>query len=101
MILACLCFMILNLAHELDLSIYVIDIDKFLAVELERDGNKTLKKEEEEWQKELESVRNQHALDVAALLSTTQKLQRIRAEKAEILSAELTRLKALLDSQKP
>ncbi|XP_027354967.1 WEB family protein At5g16730, chloroplastic-like isoform X2 [Abrus precatorius] len=102
------------------------EIEKFRAVELEQAGIETVKKKEEEWQKEIESVKNQHALDVAALLSTTQELQRLKqelamtsdaknqalnhaddatkiaeihAEKAEFFSAELTRLKALLDSK--
>ncbi|KAG6707493.1 hypothetical protein I3842_06G034400 [Carya illinoinensis] len=102
------------------------EIDKFRAVELEQAGIEVAQKKEEEWQKELEAVRNQHAMDVASLLSTTQELQRVKqeltktcdaknqalshaddatkiaeihAEKVEILSAELTRLKALLDSK--
>lgn len=102
------------------------EIEKFRAVELEQAGIESAQKKEEEWQKELEAVRNQHALDLAALLSTTQDLQRVKqelamtcdaknqalshaddatkiaeihAEKAEILSAELTRLKALLDTK--
>ncbi|KAG5070356.1 hypothetical protein GLYMA_01G233600v4 [Glycine max] len=102
------------------------EIEKFRAVELEQAGIEAVHKKEEEWQKELESVRNQHALDVSALLSTTQELQQIKqelamtcdaknqalshaddatkiaelhVEKAEILSAELIRLKAVLDSK--
>ncbi|KAL5099779.1 hypothetical protein RYX36_004106 [Vicia faba] len=102
------------------------EIEKFRAVELEQAGIETVKKKEEEWQKELESVRNQHALDVAALASTTEELQRIKqeltvmcdakdqalnhaddatkiaedhAEKAEFYAAELAQLKALLDSK--
>ncbi|KAK7855630.1 WEB family protein At5g16730, chloroplastic [Quercus suber] len=102
------------------------EIEKFRAVELEQAGIEASQKKEEEWQKEVEAVRNQHALDVAALLSTTQELQRVKqelamtcdaknqamshaddatkiaeihVEKVEILSAELTRLKALLDSK--
>ncbi|XP_004511414.1 WEB family protein At3g02930, chloroplastic-like [Cicer arietinum] len=102
------------------------EIEKFRAVELEQAGIEAVQKKEEEWQKDLESVRNQHALDVAALLTTTQELQRVKhelvmtcdaknqalshaddatkiaelhVEKAEILSAELIRLKGLLDSK--
>lgn len=102
------------------------EIDKFRAVELEQAGIEAAQKKEEEWQKELEAVRSQHALDVAALLSATQDLQRVKqeltmtcdaknqalshaddatkiaeihAEKVDILSAEVTRLKALLDSK--
>ncbi|KAF3639849.1 WEB family protein, chloroplastic [Capsicum annuum] len=95
------------------------EIEAFRAVEMEQVGI-------EEWQKEVEAVRNQHAVDVAALLSATQELQRVKrelsmaceaknkalsnaedaakiaethAEKVEILSAELVRLKSLLDSK--
>lgn len=102
------------------------EIDKFRAVELEQAGIEAAQRKEEEWQKEIDSVRNQHALDVSALLSATQELQRLKqelamtcdaknqalshaddatkiaeihAEKVEILSSELTRLKALLDSK--
>ncbi|XP_054812782.1 WEB family protein At3g02930, chloroplastic-like isoform X1 [Prosopis cineraria] len=102
------------------------EIEKFRAVELEQAGIEAVNKKEEEWQKELESVRNQHALDAAALLSTTQELQRIKqelamitdaknqalshadeatkiaeiqVEKAETLSAELARVKSLLNSK--
>lgn len=102
------------------------EIDKFRAVELEQSGLEAAQKKEEEWQKEIEFVRNQHALDVASLLSTTQELQKVRqeltktcdaknqalshandatkiaeihAEKVEVLSDELSRMKALLDSK--
>ncbi|KAL6127376.1 hypothetical protein ACLB2K_075417 [Fragaria x ananassa] len=102
------------------------EIEKFRAVELEQAGIEAAQKKEGEWEKELEGVRNQHALDVATLLSTTQELQRLKqeltmtcdaknqalshaddatkiaeihAEKVEILSAELTRLKGLLESK--
>ncbi|CAN7140928.1 unnamed protein product [Brassica rapa subsp. narinosa] len=94
------------------------EIERFQAVEAGM-------KKEEELKKELESVKNQHASDSAALLSVTQELEKvnealaaaneaksnalsqaddssktaeIHAEKVEILSSELTRLKALLDS---
>ncbi|KAL9681223.1 hypothetical protein QQ045_013004 [Rhodiola kirilowii] len=76
--------------------------------------------------KEIETIRSQHAIDVEALLSTTLKLQRLKeelsmtldaknqalchaddankiaevhAEKAEMLSVEVNKLKALLDSK--
>ncbi|GMP25298.1 hypothetical protein CsSME_00002237 [Camellia sinensis var. sinensis] len=102
------------------------EIEKFRAVEMEQAGIEASQKKEEEWQKEIEAVRNQHALDVAALLSATQEIQRVKqelamtcdaknqalshaddatkiaeihVEKVEILSAELVRLKALLDSK--
>ncbi|KAG2708849.1 hypothetical protein I3760_05G211800 [Carya illinoinensis] len=102
------------------------EIEKFRAVELEQAGIEAAQKKEDEWQRELATVRNQHALDVAALLSTTQDLQRVKqeltmtcdaknqalshaddatkiaeihAEKVEILLAEVTQLKALLDSK--
>ncbi|KAG9454500.1 hypothetical protein H6P81_007404 [Aristolochia fimbriata] len=102
------------------------EIEKFRADELEQAGIEATQKREEEWQKELESVRSQHALDVAALLSATQELQRVKhelsmttdakntalthaddamkiaeinAEKVELLSNEIARVKGLLDSK--
>eukprot|EP00268_Persea_americana_P034982 TRINITY_DN3455_c0_g1_i6.p1 TRINITY_DN3455_c0_g1~~TRINITY_DN3455_c0_g1_i6.p1 ORF type:complete len:864 (-),score=302.51 TRINITY_DN3455_c0_g1_i6:290-2881(-) len=101
------------------------EIEKFRADELEQAGIEAAQKREGEWQKEVDAVRNQHAVDVAALLSATQELQRVKqelsmtseaknaalshaddamkiaeinAEKAEVLSAEVSRLKASLDS---
>lgn len=102
------------------------EIEKFRAVEMEQAGIEASQKKEDEWQRELEAVRSQHALDVAALLSATQELQRVKqeltmtsdaknqalahaddatniaeihAEKVEILSAEVVRLKSMLDSR--
>ena len=102
------------------------EIEKFRAVELEQAGIEAAQKKEEEWQKELEAVKSQHALDLAALLTATQELQRaqqelamvtetknqalshaddatkiaeIQAEKVDFLSAELARLKGLLESK--
>lgn len=102
------------------------EIEKFRAVEMEQAGIEAAQKKEEEWQKELEAVRSQHALDVSTLLSITQELQRVKQElamtsdaknqalshaddatkiaeihagKVEILSGEVVRLKSLLDSR--
>lgn len=93
--------------------------EKLRAVELERAGVEASRNE-------LESIRNQHALDISSLLSTTEELERIKheltitadaknkalsraeeaakiseiqAEKVEILSSELGRLKAFLSSK--
>ncbi|KAL3650630.1 hypothetical protein CASFOL_007033 [Castilleja foliolosa] len=101
------------------------EIEKFRAVEMEQAGIEAVQKKDDEWQKELESVRNQHAVDVAALLSATQEIQKAKqdlamtsdakdqalrhaedvtkiaeahAEKIETLSAELAHLKSVLDS---
>ncbi|XP_009609478.1 WEB family protein At3g02930, chloroplastic-like isoform X1 [Nicotiana tomentosiformis] len=101
------------------------EVETFRAVEMEQVGIEAAQKKEEEWKKEIETVRNQHAVDVAALLSATQELQRAKrelamacdvknkalssaedatkianmhAEKVEILSAELVRMRSLLDS---
>ncbi|XP_039122290.1 WEB family protein At3g02930, chloroplastic-like isoform X2 [Dioscorea cayenensis subsp. rotundata] len=102
------------------------EIEKFRADELEQASIEAAQKREEEWQKEVENVRDQHALDVSALLATTQELQRVKhelamttdakntalshaddamkiaeinAEKVELLSGEVSRLKTLLDSK--
>nr|XP_018682320.1 PREDICTED: WEB family protein At4g27595, chloroplastic-like isoform X2 [Musa acuminata subsp. malaccensis] len=101
------------------------EIDKFRADELEQAGIDAAQKKEDEWEEEFEIIRNQHAFDVAALLSTTQELQRVKqelamtteaknsalghaddamkiaeinADKVELLSREVSRLKVLLDS---
>uniref|UniRef100_A0A1D1YD59 WEB family protein At4g27595, chloroplastic n=1 Tax=Anthurium amnicola TaxID=1678845 RepID=A0A1D1YD59_9ARAE len=103
-----------------------LEIEKFRADELEQAAIEAAQKREDEWQKELESVHNQHAVDVSALLTTTQELQRVQqeltmtteaknvalshaddamkiaeinAEKVEILSSEVAHLKGLLDSK--
>ncbi|KAK6129391.1 hypothetical protein DH2020_036867 [Rehmannia glutinosa] len=102
------------------------EIEKFRAVEMEQAGIEAAQKKEEEWQKELETVRNQHAMDVAALLSATEEIQKVKqelamtcdaknqalrhaddatqiaeahAEKVEALSAELAHLKSVLESR--
>ncbi|KAJ4952076.1 hypothetical protein NE237_028908 [Protea cynaroides] len=102
------------------------EIEKFRADELEQAGIEVAQKREGEWQKELEAVRNQHGVDVAALLSATQELQRLKqelamtsdaknralchaddatkiaeihAEKVELLTAELNQVKAMFDSK--
>ncbi|CAI9774246.1 unnamed protein product [Fraxinus pennsylvanica] len=102
------------------------EIEKFRTVEMEQAGIEEAQKKEDHWQEELIAVRNQHALDVASLLSATQELQKVKqelamtsdaknqalnhaddatkiaeihAEKVEILSAELIRLKSTLDSR--
>ncbi|GAA0140935.1 actin binding motor protein [Lithospermum erythrorhizon] len=102
------------------------EIEKFRAVEMEQGGIEAAQKKEEEWQRKLEDVRNQHAQDVAALLTATEEIERVKqeltmmcdakkqalihaedvtkiaeiqAEKVEKLSAELVQMKSLLDSR--
>ncbi|XP_057800627.1 WEB family protein At5g16730, chloroplastic [Salvia miltiorrhiza] len=102
------------------------EIEKFRALEMEQVGFGANPMKEDEWQKELEAVRSQHAVDVAALLSATQELQKVKqelamtsaaknqalnhaddatkiaeihAEKVELLSAEVIRLKSALESR--
>ncbi|XP_042389172.1 WEB family protein At3g02930, chloroplastic-like isoform X2 [Zingiber officinale] len=101
------------------------EIDKFRADELEQAGIDAALKKEDELQKELDIVQNQHAMDVAALLAITKDLQRVKnelfmtteaknsalnhaddamkiaeinAEKVDLLSKEVNRLKVLVDS---
>ncbi|CAN6889103.1 unnamed protein product, partial [Brassica oleracea] len=92
------------------------EIQKFEAVEA---GIEAVQRKEEEMKKEIENVKKQHASEASsALLSATRelaaandakskvqseahdatKMAAIHAEKVEILSSELIRLKALLDS---
>ncbi|KAG6435060.1 hypothetical protein SASPL_106710 [Salvia splendens] len=102
------------------------EIEKFRALEMEQVGFGANHVKEDEWRKELEDVRSQHAVDVAALLSATQELQKLKqelsmtsaaknqalshaddatkiaeihAEKVEVLSAEVIRLKSELESR--
>lgn len=101
------------------------EIEKFRADELEQAGIDEAQRREEEWQREIECVRGQHAADLENLVNTTEELERLRrdlsmaneakkaalghaddamkiaevnAEKVEILSNEVVRLKGLLDS---
>ncbi|CAE5965924.1 unnamed protein product [Arabidopsis arenosa] len=98
------------------------EIEKFEVVEA---GIEAVQRKEEELKKELENVKNQHASESATLLLVTRELENvnqelayandakskalshaddaskmaaIHAQKVEILSSELIRLKALLDS---
>ncbi|XP_019059195.1 PREDICTED: WEB family protein At4g27595, chloroplastic-like [Tarenaya hassleriana] len=102
------------------------EIEKFRVIELEQTGIEAVQKKKEALLKEVESIRNQHTVDISALLSTTVELQMVRqeltmtadaknkalyhaeeatkiaeiqADKVEILSSELSRLKALLGSK--
>ncbi|CAL9102498.1 unnamed protein product [Musa acuminata var. zebrina] len=106
---------------EEDLEAY-----KIRASNLEQDKIRSAQKREEEWRTKLEIVENQHALNVAKLLSTTEELEKVQhelrmaidakntaliqaseamksaeinAEKLELLSGETSQLKALLDSK--
>ncbi|KAI3762339.1 hypothetical protein L1987_52767 [Smallanthus sonchifolius] len=103
-----------------------IEIEKFRAVEMEQAGIESAQKKDEHWEKELESVKNQHAADVAALVAATQELEKVKQEltmtcdakdqalthaddatkiaetqmeKVETLTNEITRLKGLLNSK--
>ncbi|KAL8253303.1 hypothetical protein R6Q59_036996 [Mikania micrantha] len=103
-----------------------IEIEKFRAVEMEQAGIESAQKKEEQWGKNLESVKNQHAADVAALVAATQELEKVKQEltmtsdakdqalahadeatkiaenqmeKVETLTNEITRLKGLLNSK--
>lgn len=102
------------------------EIEKFRALEMEQVGFESNHMKEDEWRKELDAVRSQHAVDVAALLSATQELQKVKqelamtsaaknqalnhaddatkiaeihAEKVELLSTEVIRLKSALESR--
>ncbi|XP_057535135.1 WEB family protein At3g02930, chloroplastic-like isoform X2 [Amaranthus tricolor] len=101
------------------------EIEKFRAVELEQAGIEAAQKKDEEWKKELEALRSQNAADKTALLAAAEELQRakqelamvtdaknlalshaddatmiaeLHAKKVETLSAELAKLKGLLES---
>ncbi|KAK8945945.1 WEB family protein [Platanthera guangdongensis] len=99
------------------------ELDKFRADELEQSSIESAQKREREWMQEIGNVRNQHAVDVASLVSAEQELQKVKrelvmateakntalcrsneavkiagsnVEKIEMLSAEVFRLKSLL-----
>ncbi|RWW45196.1 hypothetical protein BHE74_00048977, partial [Ensete ventricosum] len=103
-----------------------LEIEKFQFNELEQASKKAAQKREEEFQKELKNVQSQHNQDVSALNSMNQELQRIKMElidvtnakeialvqatdakktaeiyeeKVELLSEEVSQLKALHDSK--
>lgn len=102
------------------------EIDKFRAVEMEQAGIEAARKKEEEWLKDIEALRKQHASDASSLLSTAQELEQVKqelamatdaknqalshaddatkvseihAEKVEILSAEFARVRSIIDSR--
>lgn len=102
------------------------EIESFRALEIEQFTMDTDQTYSEKWKKDLESIRHQHALDLSALLSTTEDLQRVKqellittdtknqalihadevtriaethAERTEILSAELAQVKASMESR--
>ncbi|XP_047970980.1 WEB family protein At3g02930, chloroplastic-like [Salvia hispanica] len=102
------------------------EIEKFRAVEMEQAGIEAAQKNEEEWRRELEKLRDDHAADIAALLSATQEIQKVKeelaqiseakdqalqhvddatkiaeahAQKVDVLSAELVHMKSVLDSR--
>lgn len=102
------------------------EIEKFRSLEMEQVDDEASQTKEEEWKKDLEAVRNQHAVDVVALLSASQELQKLKqelamtcdaknqalihaedatklaeihVEKVKSLSEELVHLKGVLDSR--
>ncbi|CAH9110933.1 unnamed protein product [Cuscuta europaea] len=102
------------------------EIDKFRAVEMEQAGIEAAHEKEQKWAKEIEAVRNQQALDSSSLLSITQELDlvkhelsvtidaknqalsraneaskvaEIHAENIKTLTAELARVKSMVDSR--
>lgn len=104
----------------------IIEIEKFRAIEMEQAGIESADKQHKEWNKEIQELRTQQASDVNALLTTTEELQRLKVELAEVsdaknqaidqanasaketqayhenteaLTSEIASLKALLDSK--
>ncbi|WOK98333.1 hypothetical protein Cni_G07044 [Canna indica] len=103
-----------------------LETEKLRNAQMEQAGKEAAQKKEEEFQKELENVRCQHDQDVSALNSMTQELHMIKTElvdttaakevalgqadeakktakfyeeKADLLSKEVSHLKALHDSE--
>ncbi|CAL5018962.1 unnamed protein product [Urochloa decumbens] len=102
------------------------ETEMFRAVELEQTSIESMQKKEEELQRKLENMRSQQESDAAALRSTVEQLEKARyeladaidaknlalnqvddatrlsevnAHKVELLNAEVTRLKELLDTE--
>ncbi|XP_064994437.1 WEB family protein At3g02930, chloroplastic-like [Musa acuminata AAA Group] len=78
----------------------ILEIEKFRADELEQAGIEGAQKRDAEHQKELESIRNQHALDASTLLSVTQELQKVKLELASANSVKNTALSEADDAKK-
>ncbi|URD86787.1 callose synthase [Musa troglodytarum] len=78
----------------------ILEIEKFRADELEQAGIEGAQKREAEHQKELESIRNQHALDASTLLSVTQELQKVKLELASASNVKNTALSEADDAKK-
>ena len=55
---------------------------------MEHAGIDASQKKDDEWKTELEDVKNQHALDVSALLSANQELQKVKQELAMTTDAK-------------
>lgn len=68
-----------------------LEVEKVRADELEQESIEGARKKEEH-QKELESVRNQHALDGSALLSMTREFQKVKLESTNANIAKNTAL---------
>ncbi|WOK94949.1 hypothetical protein Cni_G03654 [Canna indica] len=74
--------------------------EKLQADKLANAGKQATGKREEELQKELESIQNQHALDVSTLNSMTQEIQRIKLELMEVSNEKQIALKEASDAKK-
>lgn len=71
-----------------------IENERFRVVELEKARIEASRRQEDEWEKMLETARNDHAIDVSALLSTIDELQRLQKE---VLMATKTKNLAFRD----
>lgn len=56
------------------------EIEKFRTIEMEQAGIETAQKKEEEFLRELEEVRNLHAMEATALQSVTEELHKVKEE---------------------
>lgn len=103
-----------------------LELERFKSTEREQAAIDLAQRTEDEWQRKYDSVRTRHAEDVASLVATTRELEAVRdelaataqakesalnqadelqeiangkAEKVEVLTAELARLKSRLDTE--
>lgn len=76
------------------------EIERFRSIELEQAGIEAAQQSEDAWEKKIECVRNQHAVDISALLKTTEELQKLQKQLRMTTEAKNTALMHANDAMK-